>query len=60
MKATKLRNHPLPTHNQLLEELEEKMELLEEGYPDNAELDDEDLAEQADDEQVERIGTLKG
>jgi hypothetical protein len=61
MKATKLRNHPLPTHQQLLEEQEEKMERLEEGYPDNAAIDDEDVAEQTgDDEQIERIETLKG
>lgn len=61
MKASKLRNHPLPTHQQLVEENEEKMERLEEGFPDNKEVDPDELEDETGDlPDVVREGTLKG
>ena len=56
MKANKIRNHPIPTHQQLKEELEEKMERLELDLAVNAPVDDDDLAEQA--EEVVQPATL--
>jgi len=61
MKAAKLRNHPIPTHKQLVEEQEEKMERLEVDVPAYSEVDVEDLEEQTVDTEVEveETGTLK-
>jgi hypothetical protein len=60
MKASKLRNHPLPTHQQLVDEMEEKMERMEEGVPDHMQVDEEELEEETGDvEEVVREGTLK-
>ena len=60
MKATKLRNHPLPTHQQLVEENEERMERLEEGVPDFKQVEPEELEEETGDiDEVVREGTMK-
>jgi hypothetical protein len=60
MKAAKLRNHPIPTHQQLVEEQEEKMERLEDDVPAYSEIDVADLDEQAvADEEVEQVDPLK-
>ena len=61
MKASKLRNHPVPNHQQLVEENEERMERLEEGVPDHTRLDPDDLDDATGDEgEVRREGTLNG
>jgi len=61
MKAAKLRNHPIPTHKQLVEEQEEKMERLEVDVPAYSEVEVEDLEEQTVDTEVEveETSTLK-
>jgi hypothetical protein len=61
MKAAKLRNHPIPTHQQLVEEQEEKMERLEDDVPAYSEIAVDDLDEPVvDDEDVERADAVKG
>ena len=43
MKAAKLRNHPIPTHQHLVEVQEEKMERLEDDVPAYSEVEVSDL-----------------
>ena len=54
MKAAKLRNHPIPTHKQLVEEQEEKMRRLEDDVPAYSEIEEEDLEQQdvAEEEEI--------
>jgi hypothetical protein len=60
MKAAKLRNHPIPTHKQLVEEQEEKMERLEDDVPAYSQVDVTDLEEQMVAAEVEEeAGTVK-
>ena len=61
MKAAKLRNHPIPTHQQLVEEQEEKMERLEDDVPAYSEINVDDLDKpDVDEEEVQETVTLKG